>query len=258
MSETLNENHPFTINDFNAIRLSILSPDEILKRSHGEVTRPETINYRTQKPEREGLFCEKIFGPTKNWECYCGKYKRIRYKGVICEKCGVEVTRSIVRRERMGHISLAVPVTHIWFLRSTPSRIGLLLDLPVKAIEQVVYFASYIIIEVDEDATMRFMKGQFSLNDMMAQLKQLKKMGPIGKVMEMLGLQYKIPDDIAVVSFDDTILAPHTRPPLTAVNQDKRLLGKAATEMCIDIIEGKELTKKELILKPELIIRESS
>ncbi len=145
-------NKPKKQAQFSSISLSIASPDEVLKWSHGEVTKPETINYRTQKPERDGLFCERIFGPTKNWECYCGKYKRIRYKGVVCEKCGVEVTRSIVRRERMGHISLAVPVTHIWFLRSTPSRIGLLLDLPIKTIEQVIYFAAYIVIEVDEDA----------------------------------------------------------------------------------------------------------
>ena len=138
--------------DFDSISLSVASPDSVLEWSHGEVTKPETINYRTQKPERDGLFCEKIFGPTKNWECYCGKYKRIRYKGVVCEKCGVEVTRSIVRRERMGHISLAVPVTHIWFLRSTPSRLGLLLDLPIKAIEQVIYFAAYIVTELDQDA----------------------------------------------------------------------------------------------------------
>ncbi len=138
--------------DFDSISLSVASPDAVLEWSFGEVTKPETINYRTQKPERDGLFCEKIFGPTKNWECYCGKYKRIRYKGVVCEKCGVEVTRSIVRRERMGHISLAVPVTHIWFLRSTPSRLGLILDLPIKAIEQVIYFAAYIITGVDKDA----------------------------------------------------------------------------------------------------------
>lgn len=140
-----------TLDTFNSISVAVASPEEILSWSHGEVKKPETINYRTQKPEREGLFCEKIFGPTKNWECYCGKYKRIRYKGVICEKCGVEVTRSSVRRERMGHIKLAVPVTHIWFLRSTPSRIGLLLDLPIKTIEQVVYFAAYIVISVDEN-----------------------------------------------------------------------------------------------------------
>ena len=137
---------------FDAIALSVASPDEILSWSHGEVKKPETINYRTQKPERDGLFCERIFGPTKNWECACGKYKRIRYKGVICEKCGVEVTRSVVRRERMGHIDLAVPVAHIWFLRSTPSRLGLLLNLPVKTLEQVVYFAAYIVISVNEEA----------------------------------------------------------------------------------------------------------
>ncbi|MFA6024187.1 MAG: DNA-directed RNA polymerase subunit beta' [Candidatus Gracilibacteria bacterium] len=137
---------------FDAIAISVASPEQIMSWSHGEVKKPETINYRTQKPERDGLFCERIFGPTKNWECACGKYKRIRYKGVICEKCGVEVTRSIVRRSRMGHITLAVPVTHIWFLRSTPSRIGLLLNLPVKIMEQIVYFAAYIITEVDEKA----------------------------------------------------------------------------------------------------------
>lgn len=136
---------------FDSISVAVASPEQILAWSFGEVTKPETINYRTQRPERDGLFCEKIFGPTKNWECYCGKYKRIRYKGVVCERCGVEVTRSIVRRERMGHIKLAVPVTHIWFLRSTPSRIGLLLDLPVKQLEQVVYFAAYIIKDVNEE-----------------------------------------------------------------------------------------------------------
>lgn len=151
MNTNQNQKNP-SLDTFDVISVSVASPEEILSWSHGEVKKPETINYRTQKPEREGLFCEKIFGPTKNWECYCGKYKRIRYKGVICEKCGVEVTRSSVRRERMGHIKLAVPVTHIWFLRSTPSRVGLLLDLPIKTIEQVVYFAAYIITGVDDDA----------------------------------------------------------------------------------------------------------
>ncbi|MFA5352115.1 MAG: DNA-directed RNA polymerase subunit beta' [Candidatus Gracilibacteria bacterium] len=138
------------LQNFDAITLAIASPEQILGWSHGEVTKPETINYRTQKPERDGLFCEKIFGPSKNWECYCGKYKRVRYKGVVCEKCGVEVTRSVVRRERIGHIKLAVPVTHIWFLRSTPSRIGLLLNLPIKTLEQVIYFAAYIVKSLNE------------------------------------------------------------------------------------------------------------
>ncbi len=137
--------------DFDALRLTLASPDQILDWSHGEVVKPETVNYRTQKPEKDGLFCEKIFGPSKDWECYCGKYKKIRYKGIVCDKCGVEVTRSIVRRERMGHIELAAPCAHIWFLRGVPSRIGLALDLPPQALEKVIYFASFIITEVDED-----------------------------------------------------------------------------------------------------------
>ncbi len=145
LQETRNEN-------FKAIKLSIASPKHILDWSHGEITKPETINYRTLKPEKDGLFCEKIFGPAKDWECYCGKYKRIRYKGVICDRCGVEVTRSIVRRERMGHIKLAVPVTHIWFLRGVPSSIGLTLNLSARDLEKVAYFANYIILSVDDDA----------------------------------------------------------------------------------------------------------
>ncbi|MFA5134203.1 MAG: DNA-directed RNA polymerase subunit beta' [Patescibacteria group bacterium] len=136
--------------DFSAIRLKLASPDEMLDWSNGEVTKPETINYRTQKPEKDGLFCEKIFGPTKDWECYCGKYKKVRYKGIVCDKCGVEVTRSIVRRERMGHIKLAAPVSHIWFLRGVPSKIGLVLDLSIQELEKVVYFASFIITHVDD------------------------------------------------------------------------------------------------------------
>ena len=137
--------------DFDVVVLSVASPEDILSWSHGEITKPETINYRTQKPERDGLFCEKIFGPVKNWECACGKYKRVRYKGIVCERCGVEVTRSIVRRERMGHIKLAVPVSHTWYLRSTPSRLGLVLDLSVKQLEQIVYFALYIVVDIDQE-----------------------------------------------------------------------------------------------------------
>lgn len=136
---------------FEAIKIRLASPEEILAWSHGEVTEPETINYRTQRPEKDGLFCERIFGPTRDYECYCGKYRRIRYKGVVCDKCGVEVTRSSVRRERMGHIRLAAPVVHIWFLRGVPSRIGLLLSKSMQQIEKVVYFMAYIIIEVDEE-----------------------------------------------------------------------------------------------------------
>lgn len=140
------------VSDFTSIKLKIASPDDILGWSHGEITKPETINYRTQKSEKDGLFCERIFGPEKDYECYCGKYRRIRYKGIICDKCGVEVTRAVVRRERMGHIKLAVPVAHIWFLRGVPSQIGLIMDIPVQQLERVVYYASYIIIEVFQEA----------------------------------------------------------------------------------------------------------
>jgi len=138
------------INDFDAIKLRLASPEDIRSWSHGEVTRPETINYRTQKPEKDGLFCERIFGPSKDWECYCGKYKKIRYRGIVCDKCGVEVTRSIVRRQRMGHIDLAVPVSHIWFLRGVPSKIGLVLDVSIQKLERVIYFANFIVTEVNE------------------------------------------------------------------------------------------------------------
>ena len=140
------------LNDFDAVRISLASPEQIRSWSYGEVTKPETINYRTLKPERDGLFCERIFGPTKDFECFCGKYKRIRYKGVICEKCGVEVAQSKVRRERMGHIELACPASHIWFAKGIPSRMGLLLDLSPRNLERVLYFSHYIIIKVNEEA----------------------------------------------------------------------------------------------------------
>jgi DNA-directed RNA polymerase subunit beta' len=138
------------VNNFDAIRISLASPDQIKGWSSGEVTKPETINYRTLKPEKDGLFDERIFGPTKDWECYCGKYKRIRYKGIICDKCGVEVTRSKVRRERMGHIKLASPVSHIWYFKGTPSRLGILLDISPRNLERILYFAMYVVSRVDE------------------------------------------------------------------------------------------------------------
>jgi DNA-directed RNA polymerase subunit beta' len=144
------------VNNFNAIRISLASPDQIREWSKGEVTKPETINYRTLKPEKDGLFDERIFGPTKDWECYCGKYKRIRYKGIICDKCGVEVTRSKVRRERMGHIQLASPVSHIWYFKGTPSRLGILLDISPRNLERILYFALYIVTGVDEEVRKRF------------------------------------------------------------------------------------------------------
>ena len=145
-----------SIDYFDYIRISIASPERILKWSYGEVTKPETINYRTLKPERDGLFCERIFGPSKDWECYCGKYKRVRHKGIICERCGVEVTDSKVRRHRMGHIKLAAPVSHIWFLKGIPSYLGLLLDMTLKDLEQVIYFNNYVVIDPGDSDYKKF------------------------------------------------------------------------------------------------------
>ncbi|HEY7561096.1 MAG TPA: hypothetical protein VH650_02880, partial [Gaiellaceae bacterium] len=139
------------VNFFDELRIGLATAEDIRQWSHGEVKKPETINYRTLKPEKEGLFCERIFGPTRDWECNCGKYKRVRFKGIICERCGVEVTRAKVRRERMGHIELAAPVTHIWYFKGVPSRLGYLLDLAPKDLEKVIYFAAYMITSVDEE-----------------------------------------------------------------------------------------------------------
>ena len=178
----MNVSHKVT--DFSAIRLKLASPEEILSWSHGEVTKPETINYRTQKPEKDGLFCERIFGPEKDWECYCGKYRRIRYKGIVCDKCGVEVTRAIVRRERMGHIVLASPVSHIWFLRGVPSKVGLILDMSVIDLERVIYFANYLVIKVDEAARAK------ALMDIEKEYKQkLKALLSDVKMQEKLSLK---------------------------------------------------------------------
>ena len=135
------------VNEFDSMKIGIASPETIRLWSHGEVTKPETINYRTLKAEPDGLFCEKIFGPTKDWECKCGKYKKMRYKGTVCDKCGVEVTSSKVRRERMGHIDLACPVSHIWYFKGTPSRIGQMLEISQKRLEEVLYFTKYIVID---------------------------------------------------------------------------------------------------------------
>ena len=134
-------------NEFESIEIGLASPEKIRDWSYGAVERPETINYRTQKPERDGLFCEKIFGPSKDWECHCGKFKKIRFKGKVCDRCGVEVTRAKVRRERMGHIELAAPVSHIWYFKGTPSRIGQVLEISQKRLEEILYFTKYIVID---------------------------------------------------------------------------------------------------------------
>ena len=160
--------------NFDHIKISLASPDLMKSWSYGEVRKPETINYRTFKPERDGLFCAKIFGPTKDYECLCGKYKRLKHRGVICEKCGVEVTLSKVRRERMGHIDLASPVAHIWYLRSLPSRIGLMLDMTLREIEKALYFEAYIVID---GGLTPFEKDNYFLR--MHTKKLLKNMGQI-------------------------------------------------------------------------------
>ncbi|MBI2035051.1 MAG: hypothetical protein HYT11_04930 [Candidatus Levybacteria bacterium] len=155
--------------DFEALKITLASPEQIKSWSHGEVQKPETINYRTLKPEKGGLFAEEIFGPTKDWECYCGKYKRVRYRGIVCDKCGVEVTQSKVRRERMGHITLSAPVAHNWFSRGAPSKISLLLDISPRNLDAVIYFATYLVISVDET------KKQKTIKDLTAEALDRKK-----------------------------------------------------------------------------------
>ncbi len=173
--------------NFNAIRISVASPEQIVNWSHGEVTKPETINYRTLRPEKDGLFCERLFGPTKDWECFCGKYKRIRYRGVVCDRCGVEVTRAKVRRERMGHIRLAAPVAHIWFAKTTPSRLGTLLDLSPRNLERVLYFAQHIITAVDDGARQQFVEeeqAKFDLDLDKLQREHREKIAPLQLQLE--------------------------------------------------------------------------
>ena len=143
------------VNNFDRMRIGLASPQQIIEWSHGEVKKPETINYRTLKPERDGLFCERIFGPTKDWECHCGKYKRVRYKGIICDRCGVEVTKSKVRRDRLGHIELAAPCSHIWYFKGIPSRMGLILDISPRLLEKVLYFVSYIVTDPGDTPLMK-------------------------------------------------------------------------------------------------------
>ncbi len=189
--------------DFDALTLKVASPEVIKGWSFGEVSKPETINYRTQKPEKGGLFAEEIFGPTKDWECYCGKYKKVRYKGIVCDKCGVEVTHSLVRRERMGHIDLSTPVSHIWFLRSIPSKIGLVLDLSIQSLEKIIYFASFIITQVDEE------QKTMTAEALKTEYKQKKKQieGEWNKKIETLGEEGKKAEIDALVKERDEKIA---------------------------------------------------
>jgi len=234
--------------DFDAIRLKLASPAAIQDWSHGEILKPETINYRTQKPEKDGLFCEKIFGPTKDWECYCGKYRKIRYKGIICEKCGVEVTRSLVRRERMGHIKLAAPVSHIWFLRGVPSKIGLILDLSVQDLEKVIYFASFIITKVDDQLrqeTLKQIESEYQAKKKSIESEFSRRVNEIKQ--EHLRKTERAKDDKAKMEITGS--------------QDRELEANAAMreEKLKSLAEAVELAKKELKnLKPLLIVSEQT
>ena len=224
------------VNNFSAIRISLASPEKIIEWSHGEVTKPETINYRTLKPERDGLFCERIFGPQKDWECYCGKYKRVRYKGTICDKCGVEVTRSRVRRERMGHIKLASPVSHIWYVKGTPSRLGLLLDISPRNLERVLYFATYIVTDVNEAERARHIERVQEETERRAKEANERTLARIEEMQS--GLQ----DEIAQIQQSDRETREELDASLKAAkkesqskqrslaNQIKKLLGKPAPE----------------------------
>src|SRR3989338_3550187 len=236
--------NPIKTSDFDAIKLKLASPEVILNWSHGEVTRPETINYRTQKPEKDGLFCERIFGPSKDWECYCGKYKKIRYKGIICDKCGVEITRSLVRRERMGHIKLEAPVTHIWFLRGTSSKIGLIMDLSMQALEKVVYFASFIISDVNEElrlATIEQIKQEYKNKRKSIESDWQRQAGEIknkkGKLLNQGKSEFEIE---------------------TALNSEIEALEKIKNDKLNDLEQAIDQAQKELKdLKPLTIISES-
>ena len=192
----------FDVNNFDALRISLASADDIRSWSHGEVKKPETINYRTLKPEKDGLYCEKIFGPTKDWECACGKYKRVRFKGIVCERCGVEVTRSKVRRERMGHIELAAPVSHIWYFKGSPSRLGYLLDIPPKELEKVLYFASSIITSVDKEG--RDEDADELRDELVADLEELDaERDRLIEATRRLGTDYVPEDDDFVDEIDE-------------------------------------------------------
>lgn len=237
--------NPIKTNDFEAIKLKLASPESILQWSYGEVARPETINYRTQKPEKDGLFCEKIFGPSKDWECYCGKYKKIRYRGIVCDKCGVEVTRSLVRRERFGHIKLETPVTHIWFLRGLSSKVGLALDLSMQALEKVVYFASFIITDVNEELK------QATLDQIKQEYKSKKK-----------ALEIDFSEQVAKIKAQKTQLAKDGKSQLEItdkIEQEIVALDKTRDEKIISLDNAFTQAQKELKeLKPLSIISENT
>ncbi|MBS41671.1 MAG: DNA-directed RNA polymerase subunit beta' [Nocardioides sp.] len=240
------------VNFFDQLQIGLATAEDIRTWSHGEVKKPETINYRTLKPERDGLFCEKIFGPTRDWECYCGKYKRVRFKGIICERCGVEVTRSKVRRERMGHIELAAPVTHIWYFKGVPSRLGYLLDLAPKDLEKVIYFAAYMITHVDEDARHR------DLSSLEAKVVQQREMLERRRDSSLEDRTKKLEDDLAALEAEGAKADQRRKVRDGAEREMKQLRDRAQREL--DRLEEVWNTFKNLkvqdLMGDELLYRE--
>jgi DNA-directed RNA polymerase subunit beta' len=224
------------VTDFNALRISLASPEQIRSWSYGEISKPETINYRTLKPEKDGLFCEKIFGPTKDFECYCGKYKRVRYKGIVCDKCGVEVTRSKVRRERMGHVALASPVAHIWFVKGTPSRIGLLLDISPRSLERGLYFAQFIATSVDEETREKALEELRQEMDRVAAEKEAESAERIAAIEtaaaeEIARLEAQREEKLAAIDAEFNKKADSLRQKVEALEQDiARMAGNPSTK----------------------------
>src|ERR671937_498293 len=251
------------LENFDALKLSLASPETILSWSHGEVTKPETINYRTLKPERDGLFCERIFGPQRDWECHCGKYKRYRYKGIICDKCGVEVTRSKVRRERMGHIKLASPVSHVWYFKGIPSRMGLLLDMSPRNLEKVLYFANYIVTHIDEEARKEYLsKSSPQHNDRVMKLQE-EKDASVKEMKEELDQRVKAKQDDTKTkikaldeTLDETVDAMTSRAK-ELVDKIKAQKGKkAATNFTIGEGENEEVIVPKGTLFEDKLARE--
>jgi DNA-directed RNA polymerase subunit beta' len=243
------------INDFSSIRISLASPAAILEWSHGEVTRPEDINYRTLKPERDGLFCEKIFGPTRDWECYCGKYKRVRFRGVVCDKCGVIVTRSKVRRERMAHIQLATPVSHIWFVKGAPSRLSLLLDITPRNLERVLYFAAYIVTHIDDEARLEIRAElEDKYDDRIASLEidAKDKQGAIATGLttdlQRINVPSPVVDVEAEVTSDNVI---------SNINAQKRVLKQDYEQLREDLeIREDEIADEEILFRSVILVEE--
>src|SRR5438552_3581975 len=251
------------LENFDALKLSLASPETILSWSHGEVTKPETINYRTLKPERDGLFCERIFGPQRDWECHCGKYKRYRYKGIICDKCGVEVTRSKVRRERMGHIKLASPVSHVWYFKGIPSRMGLLLDMSPRNLEKVLYFANYIVTNIDEDARKEYLsKSSPQHNDRVIKLQEERDVA-VKELKDDLDQRVKAKQDDTKTkikaleeSLDETVDAMTSRAK-ELVDKIKAQKGKkAATNFTIGEGEDEQVIIEKGVLFEDKLARE--